>query len=581
MDQAKPLTIFNLPEEGIRRTVYTNYLLIAFEGVFGYILAIKYHVWSVQTVVTVVLSILVANVIVHILIKKKASVIIMDIAFFGLSVVVVVGLTALVHYLPEIRSALLLAFIPTIIFSATMSLPYGISNAILFMLAMVILTILETYSLYPYVNSTFDFRTMDNVWKAGTIFSFFFLLILAFLANYFMEVLRRREKQIKEINAELKVLVGNIEEEKDKTEAILYGIGDGVFAVDKDLKITMFNQGASAISGYSAEEAIGKRYDQVLKFSNEKSGESELKFVEETVSRGQISKMPNYTVLDRKDHEKIPVADSSAPLKDQNGSVIGCVVVFSDVTKERAVDKAKSEFVSLASHQLKTPLSTINWYIEMILDGDAGKLNKEQEEFVLEVYKSNQRMVGLVNALLNVSRIELGTLSVEPKPTNLADLAKDVVDELEPRINQKKQHLTTSYEENLPKVNIDPKLMRIVFQNLLSNAVKYTPDKGKINLSLSKDKSGLLLKVRDTGYGITKNQQSRIFTKLFRADNIKERETDGTGLGLYIVKSVIDECGGRVWFESVENKGTTFYITIPLAGMSKKSGLKKLEPMKP
>lgn len=540
----------------------------------------RYHFWPWQVIALVLISIFIINLLLHLLLIVKSSVLAKDLAALFLSVVVVISLTALVHYLPEARSAFLLFYIPTIIFSATMGFAFGITSVVTIIISFGTLILLEFYNIWPLANNL-NIRNMGSAWMVSVIFAFFFLMILAFLANYFMEILRRREKQIKEINIELKTLVGNLEEEKDKTKAILYGIADGVFAVDKDLKITMFNQGASDISGYSAKEAIGKKYDQVLKFSNEKTGKPESQFIEETISKGEINKMPNYTVLTCKDHEQVPVADSSAPLKNQDGNVIGCVVVFTDVTRERAVDKAKSEFVSLASHQLKTPLSTINWYVEMILDGDAGKLNKGQEEFVREVYKSNQRMVGLVNALLNVSRIELGTLSVDPKPTNLVDLAKDVVDELEPRIHQKKQHLLINCEKDLPRVNVDPKLMRIVFQNLLSNAVKYTSDKGKIDLSLTKDNSNLLFKVKDSGYGIPRGQQSHIFTKLFRADNIKEKETDGTGLGLYIVKSIIDEYGGRIWFESVENKGTTFNVTVPLTGMKEKAGLKRLEPMKP
>ncbi|MEK7606607.1 MAG: ATP-binding protein, partial [Patescibacteria group bacterium] len=176
--------------------------------------------------------------------------------------------------------------------------------------------------------------------------------------------------------------------------------------------------------------------------------------------------------------------------------------------------------------------------------------------------------------------------------------------ERKPQIKVKALKLSQKYADNLPKLNADPKLLRMVFQNLLSNSVKYTPEKGKAGIEISlqssslrgavatkqsqgseiaalplvarNDKGAILIKVSDTGYGIPKNQQDKIFTKLFRADNVREQDTEGTGLGLYIVKSIIGHSGGKIWFESEENKGTTFYVTLPLAGMKKKEGTKAL-----
>lgn len=241
-----------------------------------------------------------------------------------------------------------------------------------------------------------------------------------------------------------------------------------------------------------------------------------------------------------------------------------------------AVDKAKSEFVSLASHQLRTPLSTINWYAEMLLAGDAGTLSPEQKQFMDEIYKGNQRMVELVNALLNVSRIDLGTFAIDPEPTDLRTISDSLLTELMPQIKTREVIVDKKYDPDFPTLFLDPKLMRIVIQNLLTNAIKYTPAKGQVMIDLSRMKTMVEIKVSDTGFGIPKDQQSKIFTKLFRADNVREKETDGTGLGLYIVKSIIEQSGGSVRFDSVLDKGTTFYVTIPIVGMKKKEGVKGL-----
>jgi PAS domain S-box-containing protein len=248
-----------------------------------------------------------------------------------------------------------------------------------------------------------------------------------------------------------------------------------------------------------------------------------------------------------------------------------------DVTAEKEVDRVKTEFVSLASHQLRTPLTAINWFAEMLLDGDAGKLTKKQIEYVKEVHVGNKRMVELVNALLNTSRLDLGTFLIEPVATNLALMSKDVIKEMHSMIKTKKIDLHEDYQEGLPLINVDPKLMRIIFQNYISNAIKYTPEKGRVDVHVGVEADKMRIAVKDTGYGVPESQKEKIFDRLFRADNVRNKDTEGTGLGLYIVKSIMDQSGGKAWFESVENKGSTFYAEIPLSGMKKKEGSKSLE----
>ncbi|MCD4693825.1 PAS domain S-box protein [bacterium] len=398
-----------------------------------------------------------------------------------------------------------------------------------------------------------------------------------------------REKK-KEVDDQQKAILNVLEdvseekdktsEEKDKIKTILYSIGDGVFVLDENYKIIIFNKMAGKISGYSEEEAIGKRYDEVFSFIDEKKREDRSGFIEGPMKHGRTQEMRLDTILITKQGESVPVADSAAPIKDKNGKVKGCVVVFRDVTKEREIDKAKTEFVSLASHQLRTPLSSINWYAEMLMNGDAGKLNEEQLEFLGEIYKGNQRMVDLVNALLNVSRIELGTLAVNPEPLNFRDMSESVLNELKYQIKEKKLKISKNYNKNIPKINADPSLIRIIFQNFLTNSVKYTPESGKIGVKIKIKGKNLLMEFSDSGYGIPKKQQNKIFSKLFRADNVREKDSQGTGLGLYIVKSIIDQANGKVWFKSAKNKGTTFYVEFPLRGMKKKEGSRTLNPAK-
>ena len=211
----------------------------------------------------------------------------------------------------------------------------------------------------------------------------------------------------------------------------------------------------------------------------------------------------------------------------------------------------------------------------MLLDEDTGALKKEQKEYLKEVYNGNQRMIELVNALLNVSRLELGTFSINPKPLNITTIINELINEFALKINKKKIKFVKKYDK-LPKINLDKELTRIIIQNLISNAIKHTSVGGKITLKLLRKNNKIEISIKDNGIGIPEEQQSQVFSKLFRADNAIKKDISGTGLGLYIVKSIMDNSGGKVWFKSKENKGSTFYVSLPLKGMVAKKGTKQL-----
>jgi PAS domain S-box-containing protein len=399
------------------------------------------------------------------------------------------------------------------------------------------------------------------------------------------EVDKKVKEQTKEISQKAQELqdkqkailniLEDVEEEKIKAESLASIVRNAAEPIiGEDLKgvVTSWNEGAEQLYGYSYQEIIGQSIKKII--PPEKH--AEVDNILQTVAGGKS--VEHYqTVRVKKDGSLVEVAISVSPIKDLKGKVTGVSVITLDITKEKQIDKAKTEFVSLASHQLRTPLSAINWYAEMLIAGDAGKINTEQKKYLQEIYSGNQRMVDLVNALLNVSRLELGTFTIEPVPTDLKEVCESVLEELKSQIKAKNLKISEKYDPKLPAdYQGDPKLLRIVFQNLLSNAVKYTPPQGKIAVAISKKNKKINISVADTGYGIPKQQEDKIFTKLFRADNIREKDAEGTGLGLYIVKAIIDQSQGQVWFKSKENKGTTFSITLPLAGMKKKEGTKQL-----
>jgi signal transduction histidine kinase len=228
-------------------------------------------------------------------------------------------------------------------------------------------------------------------------------------------------------------------------------------------------------------------------------------------------------------------------------------------------DKLKTEFVSLASHHLRTPLTSIRWHLETLIAEGRG-LTDEQTAYLKEAYAGTGRMVELVNALLDASRLEMGSFVINPKPVNISQCVKDVLKDLETKTQQKSITITTDLKLGRGIIKLNPEMLRIILQNLLDNALDYTPDKGRIELKIDNQDGNILIKVIDSGYGIPLAEQTQIFNKLYRASNVRLKIAEGFGLGLYNVKAMVEQAKGKIWFDSIENKGTTFYVKLPLYG---------------
>lgn len=357
--------------------------------------------------------------------------------------------------------------------------------------------------------------------------------------------------------------------EKERDETLLESMSEGMVALDEKGNIVLINSVALNMLGLELEKATGQPFSSLVTLNNQDDKPvAPESLPTTTLTTGQpIDSVFSY----RSDGHKVLLSIASNPVKLE-GRVAGAIIVLRDVTKEREVDRMKTEFISLASHQLRTPLSAIKWFSEMLLNGDAGKLKPEQLDFTKNIADSTDRMVALVNSLLNISRIESGRIIVDPRPTDLKELITGIVNDLKAKTEERQQTLIISVHSDLPKINLDPRLIGQVYLNLLTNAIKYTPKKGEISVLISKKGEDIISQVTDNGYGIPKAQQGRMFQKFFRAENVAKVETDGTGLGLYLIKAIVESSGGKIWFESEENKGTTFWFTIPVSGMKAKEG---------
>jgi signal transduction histidine kinase len=245
--------------------------------------------------------------------------------------------------------------------------------------------------------------------------------------------------------------------------------------------------------------------------------------------------------------------------------ITGVVMVFRDVTKEVEVDRMKSEFISLVSHEMRTPMTSIKGYTDLILMGSVGPVSDMQKSFLTVIKSNADRLTALVADLLDLSRIETGRIKLDLKYVQLEDLINDVLATLRTQIEAKQQHVKTHVPWGLPDIKVDRDRIVQILTNLISNAHKYTPEGGTITVSVEEVDSGMLgVAVKDTGIGISAKDQERLFTRFFRADHPGVQTVSGTGLGLVIAQSLVEMHGGAMQVESALGEGSTFRFTLPM-----------------
>jgi len=228
------------------------------------------------------------------------------------------------------------------------------------------------------------------------------------------------------------------------------------------------------------------------------------------------------------------------------------------------IDKLKSEFVKIASHQLRTPLTSVKWSSEELLYRGEVLTSEQRGRYIEQIHASNERMIALIRELLDISKIDVGNLSTSAELLWLAPILDQVLADMAAQIEQRHINLKKNIDPNLPVMYFDPVWIRLIFQNLLTNAVKYSPSGESVRIEVSRLQDQILISVADNGCGVPESQKDKIFTKFFRADNARELASDGTGVGLYITKTIVEGAGGSIWFESAQNKGSTFYVKIPI-----------------
>lgn len=345
------------------------------------------------------------------------------------------------------------------------------------------------------------------------------------------------------------------EEEKEKTVAIINNFSDGLLVFDSKNLLTIINPAA----------------ERLLRVKSIDVAQHPI---------ASLSQMPEFSALfgilgagmeeiSRREFEAradLILEVSTIIIRREGDEHIGKFVILHDITREKTVERLKSEFVSIAAHQLRTPLTSIKWILTSLLAGDFGDMNEEQKDYLAKTNQSNERMINLVDDLLNLSRIEEGRYVRASDNFNLVEVINKNIDNTIFKLKHKAIEISFDKPCDDLQVKADREKISLVVQNLIENAANYSKQGGRVEVVLREDpdKREAIFSVHDYGIGIPDDQKARIFTKFFRAQNAIQAQTVGSGLGLFINKNIIESHGGRIWFESYPEQGTTFAFALPI-----------------
>ncbi len=362
---------------------------------------------------------------------------------------------------------------------------------------------------------------------------------------------------------EKKALEENILREKTEDEAMLASIGDGIIATDNLGKITMVNQSACIALGVKEKELIGKLLTDTIELGDEFGNIVPLaqRPITKVLSNHRKVATSRAYYYVRKDKTKFPVRFSLSPIVIDK-KIVGTIEVFQDITKEKEIDEMKNEFISMASHELRTPMTAVNGLLSMIFHGDYGPVNEKLKHPLNNVRKSAERQINLINDLLNVSRLQSGKIEFNYSDFSLRAMVEDVVKMIEPIAQQKKLPLEIKGKEDFI-AHADIEWSKHIMNNLLGNALKFT-DKGSITISYHTKDNHIFIEVLDTGNGIESADQEKLFGKFQQLDGQDSSKPPGSGLGLYLSRELARKMDGDVWLEkSILGKGSTFIFTLP------------------
>ncbi|OHA62497.1 MAG: hypothetical protein A3E07_00565 [Candidatus Wildermuthbacteria bacterium RIFCSPHIGHO2_12_FULL_45_9] len=353
--------------------------------------------------------------------------------------------------------------------------------------------------------------------------------------------------------------VQDLAAERNKTVAIINSLSDGILMYDLEDRITALNLKAQELLGISAKSALGKTTSELNMQTNplfENLQTISKLLIQEFESQEFTLAQPQRTIL----------VITHLPVRNSKNQKIGSMQVLHDITKEKETEELKANFVSIASHQLRTPLSRMKWALSVLRDLEYGPLAKEQDKLLEETSLTLNNLILLVNDLLDTSKMEQGKFEYNFKPLSLEKLFRNLERLIQPLLQEKSKTIVLfeGITDNPPTFLADLKKLEMAIFNIVENAIKYTPV-GTVHISAQTKDNSVFIEIKDRGIGIPKDQQKHIFTKFFRAHNAVLLQTEGSGLGLWIANEIIKKHQGKILVESKQGKGTTLTVVLPIA----------------
>lgn len=400
------------------------------------------------------------------------------------------------------------------------------------------------------------------------------IVIAILLAGFFAYLLARRQNSLLQSAGAARNLSGELSNAQDKERLMLSAIADAVVGVDTIGRVVLFNSAAEQISNWDAHSAGGIYYNNIfkLKDSHDKDITTTTDPFLQAMKTGQYMRTDEFYMLN-KNNEKITFSISIAPTYDKNHANSGAIGVFHDISDQKAVQRERNEFVSTASHEMRTPVAAIEGFLSMATNPNLATIDDRAKSFISKAHDSSLHLGRLFQDLLSVTKIEDKHLNDRRSVFNLNDLVSQVVTEMDMIAQKKKLKLTAHFGQTgvskekvlapIVRVEADSERLREIISNLIDNAIKYTMA-GEIDVNVSSNDNFATVSVRDTGIGISPEDQKHLFEKFYRANNSMTREIGGTGLGLFIARQLIEHYGGHVWVESQAGQGSTFSFSLPI-----------------
>lgn len=431
--------------------------------------------------------------------------------------------------------------------------------------------IIHSLSRTGFISQTISNVENDIAMRIGGGFIFLYLVI----STIVLGASRTIRHQARALFGYATTLEQKVKERTRDVQAVISSMGEGLVVIDMDERILLMSKSAEEMLEVSLAQAKGKKWSDlvsILKGKEKLPHEEWPSVLALKAGKTIVASLVENLFYRAQSGKTVPIVAVASPLVDEK-KIIGVVVVFQDATEEKRLEEARLSFISISSHQLRAPLTSLRWFTELLQEKSAGPVTEKQKGLIGDIYESILRMVDLVNLLLQMARVESGRVKIEPTPLDLKEITRGVLRNIQGVISKKKQKVEINVEPDpFPKILLDKIILNQVIQNILINASQYSEEGKTILISIKMGKDFITYAVKDEGIGIPQDEHNRIFDKFFRASNAMRMVPSGNGLGLSLVRSVVTAWGGSTWFESEEAKGSVFYFTIPAKGMKPKAG---------